>query len=180
MATIDQKERYRQRAALCYEIAATMTGDKAASMVRLGDTYSALAKNPDHARPGTFVPIEKYADPQCEKCGETVKLTHSLPRTEIMPAMQAFHCDTCGETLIWKGEIGPSGRKRRRAELSNQTETHYVAISFEQVEGGGFAPGQAVECVDARVAMLRAELMARDKTNAGAVAFSRRGNSDLR
>ena len=29
----------------------------------------------------------------------------------------------------------------------------------------------------ARTAMLRAELMARDKANAGSVAFSRRGNS---
>jgi hypothetical protein len=178
MATIDQKERYRQRAALCYEIARTMTGERAASMVRLADTYSALAENPDALRPGTFMPPAKYADPECKKCGKKMRLTHSLPRTKIMPAMQAFRCDACGETLIWKGEIGSSGRKRTATEQSNRIETHYVAISFTRVEGGGLAPGQAVECSDARAAMLRAELMARDTANAGSVAFSRRGNSD--
>jgi predicted RNA-binding Zn-ribbon protein involved in translation (DUF1610 family) len=179
MATIDQKQRYRQHAALCYELAKSMAGEKAASMVRLGDTYSALADNPDKTRPGIFAPAEKYADPECKKCGKKMKLTHALPRTEIMPAMQAFRCDTCGETLIWKSEIGSSGRRRVGTHLSDQTETHYVAISFTQEEGGGFAPGQAVECRDAYVAILRAELMARDKTNAGSVAFSRRETSGL-
>jgi hypothetical protein len=134
-----------------------MAGEKAASMVRLGDTYSALADNPDKTRSGIFAPAEKYAEPECKKCAKKMKLTHSLPRTEIMPAMQAFRCDACGETLIWKGGVGSSGRKR----------------------AGRFAPGQAVECRDAHVAILRAELMARDKTNAGSVAFSRRENSDL-
>jgi hypothetical protein len=47
MTTIDQKECYLQQAALCYEIAASATGERAASMVRLGDTYSALAEDPD-------------------------------------------------------------------------------------------------------------------------------------
>jgi hypothetical protein len=36
MAVVDQNERYRRQAALCYEIAAKMTPKKAASMVRLG------------------------------------------------------------------------------------------------------------------------------------------------
>jgi hypothetical protein len=40
MATIDQKERGRQRAALCYDIAAT------SSMKRLGDSYAGLAEPP--------------------------------------------------------------------------------------------------------------------------------------
>jgi hypothetical protein len=47
MATIDQKERYRQRAALCYEIAATLSADTAASMRRLGDSYTGLAETSD-------------------------------------------------------------------------------------------------------------------------------------
>jgi hypothetical protein len=65
MATVDQKERYRRQAALCYEIAETMTGERAASMVRLGDTYSALAVDPDKLRPGIFVPAAKYIHPKC-------------------------------------------------------------------------------------------------------------------
>jgi hypothetical protein len=177
MATIDQRERYGRHAALCYEIAMSMTGERAASMVRLGDTYSALAEGPDALRSDTFMPPVKYADPECKKCRKKMRLTHSLPRTEIMPAMQAFRCDSCGETLIWKSDISSARRRRPRTELSSQTR--YVAISFTQGEGGSFAPGQAVQCNDARSAILRAELMARAKENAGSVAFSRRGNSDL-
>jgi hypothetical protein len=45
MAIVDQKERYRRQAALCYEIAATMAGERAISMARLGDAYAALATN---------------------------------------------------------------------------------------------------------------------------------------
>ena len=47
MTTIDQKERYLQQAALCYEIAGTMSGEGAASMVRLAEIYAALAEDPD-------------------------------------------------------------------------------------------------------------------------------------
>ena len=50
-----------------------------------------------------------------------------------------------------------------------------MAISFRQVESKGCAPGQAIECADAETAILRAELMARDKANIGSAAFSRRG-----
>jgi len=63
-------------------------------------------------------------------------------------------------------------------EPADRSETHYVAISFTQVEDGDFAPGQAVECSDEEAAILRAELMMRDKGNVGSVAFSRRGNPD--
>jgi hypothetical protein len=56
MAVVDQKERYRRQAALCYDIAATMTGERATSMLLLGDTYSALAVNPDGLPPTVFVP----------------------------------------------------------------------------------------------------------------------------
>ena len=47
MTTIDQKECYLQQAALCYEIAGTMSGEGAASMVRLAEIYGALAEDPD-------------------------------------------------------------------------------------------------------------------------------------
>jgi hypothetical protein len=96
-----------------------------------------------------------------------------------MPAMQAFRCDSRGKTLIWKSDIPWSRRPRLLREPSNRSETCYFAISFTPLEDGGFAPGQAVECADARVAVLRAELMGRDKAKAGSLAFSRRGNSDL-
>jgi hypothetical protein len=55
-------------------------------------------------RPGIFVPAAKYIHPNCEKCVTKMSLTHSLPRTDIMPAMQAFRCDSCGETLICKSK----------------------------------------------------------------------------
>jgi hypothetical protein len=38
MAIVDQKQRYRRQAALCYELAAKMFRARAASMIRLGDT----------------------------------------------------------------------------------------------------------------------------------------------
>jgi hypothetical protein len=78
--------------------------DRAASMIRIGDTYSALAEDRDKLRPSIFVPAAKYIHPNCEKCGTKMRLTHSLPRTDIMPAMQALRCDSCGETLIWKSK----------------------------------------------------------------------------
>jgi predicted RNA-binding Zn-ribbon protein involved in translation (DUF1610 family) len=179
MATIDQKERYRRQAALCYEIAKAMEGERADSMVRLGDAYSALAETPSKFRRGIFTPTEKYAEPECEKCGKKMKLTHSLPRTDIMPAMQAFRCDACGETMIWKGESSSSRKRSAGTDQPHRSETHYVAISFRQVEGKVFSPGQAIECNGADTAILRAELMMRDKMNAGSVAFSRQGSPDL-
>jgi predicted RNA-binding Zn-ribbon protein involved in translation (DUF1610 family) len=88
-------------------------------MVRLGDTYSALAENPVKARSGIFVPPAKYVDPMCGKCGKKMRLSQSLPRTEIMPAMQVFRCDGCGKTLIWKGErFSGAETGRHRADQS--------------------------------------------------------------
>jgi len=93
MAVVDQKERYRQQAALCYEIAAELVGERAISMMRLGDTYAALAVDPHRLLPNIFTSRKKYVDPTCPKCGQKMHLTHSLPRTGIMPAMQAYiHC----------------------------------------------------------------------------------------
>jgi hypothetical protein len=56
---------------------------------------------------------------------------------------------------------------------------YYVALPFVSVEGGGLAPGQAVECPHAAAAIRRAEALSRDEANAGAVAFSRNGSPDL-
>ena len=63
MAIVDQKERYRRQAALCYEIAATMDGERAISMIRLGDTYAALAT----ACCQTFLPHGKNMSIRCAR-----------------------------------------------------------------------------------------------------------------
>jgi predicted RNA-binding Zn-ribbon protein involved in translation (DUF1610 family) len=172
---MDQKERYRRHATLCYEIAAGMTGARAASMTRLGDTYAALAVDADQPL-NAFVPATKYAEPRCRKCGKQMHVTLTLPRTDIMPAMQAFRCDACGETLIWKGKHARGGEAHAGvADPIENLLTQYVAASFR---GGGqdFAPGPVIECPDAQTAILRAELMAGETMITGAVAFSRRVN----
>lgn len=104
MAGIDQKGRYRQRAALCYDIAATISGDSATAMKRLGDTYANLAEDRNHPQIGIFVTTERNDRPQCVKCGREMRFTYSLPRTATLRAMQAFRCDGCNETMIWKGK----------------------------------------------------------------------------
>jgi len=53
---------------------------------------------------------------------------------------------------------------------------YYVALPFTPVEEGGLAPGQAVECPSGAAAIRRAQAMSCDKTNAGAVAFSKQGD----
>ena len=57
VAIIDQKERYRRQAALCYELAKTMDGERAESMVRLGDAYSDLAETPGTFREHIFTGV---------------------------------------------------------------------------------------------------------------------------
>jgi hypothetical protein len=56
---------------------------------------------------------------------------------------------------------------------------YYVALPFVHVDGGGLAPGQAVECHQERAAVRRAQTLAANEGNAGAIAFSRRGNPDI-
>jgi len=63
MAKVNQKDRYRQRASLCYEIAATMFGDKATSMKRLGDIYAGLIEDFDKSRTDGFVITGKNVRP---------------------------------------------------------------------------------------------------------------------
>jgi hypothetical protein len=169
MAVLDQKERYRRQASLCYDIAATMTGERAMSMLRLGDTYASLAIDPARLLPNDFSSPRTYVDPVCKKCGEKMRWTHSVPQTEIIPGTQAFHCDACKETLIWNSEA-PSTPKSRWI-------TRYVALSFRRI-GSDFVPGPAVECPDAALAIQRAGLMARDKEISGVVVFARSGNPE--
>jgi hypothetical protein len=181
MAVVDQKERYRRQAALCYEIAAKMTPKKSASMVRLGDTYAALAVDRDRRAPNIFVPTKRFEQPHCKVCGRKMRLACALPRTRTLPSMQAFCCDRCGETLIWRG-ASPSHLSTRRQSPStarpegSRWTRRYVAISFRRVENR-FSPGEAIECPDARLAVRRAQLMMREKETVGAVAFSRRSNA---
>jgi hypothetical protein len=68
---MDQKERYRRHATLCYEIAAAMTRERAASMTRLGDTYAALAVDTDQpqTRQGNARDFE-LAESGSLKCSE--------------------------------------------------------------------------------------------------------------
>lgn len=56
---------------------------------------------------------------------------------------------------------------------------YYVALPFTSEEGGGLAPGQAIECPSGAAAIRRAEAIALHETNAGAVAFSRSGDPNL-
>jgi len=56
---------------------------------------------------------------------------------------------------------------------------YYVALPFTRLAEGGLAPGQPIECPHASAAIRRAETIARDARNAGAVAFSRQGNPDV-
>lgn len=55
---------------------------------------------------------------------------------------------------------------------------YYVALPFTDIEGG-LAPGQAVECPSGAATVRRARAMSCDKSNAGAVAFSRSGDPNL-
>jgi hypothetical protein len=78
MAVVDQKERYRRQAALCYEIA-TKAPKKAASMVRLGDTYSALeGEHQTHLSPQRDLSSRtaRYAE---GKCGSPVRFPVPAP-----------------------------------------------------------------------------------------------------
>jgi len=60
------KERFRGQAALCYEIAATMSCEGAAAILRLADSYASLAIA-DRLPPNPLVPATTV--PFCNKCG---------------------------------------------------------------------------------------------------------------
>lgn len=53
--------------------------------------------------------------------------------------------------------------------------TYYVALPFV-VADDGLAAGEAVECLSANAAVMRAEALSRKPGCAGAVAFSRTGD----
>ena len=119
MAKVNQKDRYRQRAALCYEIAATMFGDKAISMKRLGDIYAGLIEDFDKPRTEGFLVTGSSDRPKCVKCGKAMRHTYSLPHTNTLPAMQAFCCDGCRETIICKVSVTDveNGSREKLAEI---------------------------------------------------------------
>jgi hypothetical protein len=56
--------------------------------------------------------------------------------------------------------------------------TYYVALPFVRT-AEGVAPGEAQEMPNEGAAIRRAELMSRDPTNAGALAFKRSGDPNL-
>jgi hypothetical protein len=103
-----------------------------------------------------------------------------MHRNPHLPPMQAFRCDACSETLIWKGELPPPTNARSGRDTAGDMDVHRVALSFRQTGNRRLAPGQSVECIDEQTAILRAELMMRDKSVVGAVAFSRRASVDFR
>ena len=55
---------------------------------------------------------------------------------------------------------------------------YFVALPFIEVDGG-LAPGEAIEFPNGATAIGRAQAMAYNKDNAGAVAFSRSGDPNL-
>jgi hypothetical protein len=55
---------------------------------------------------------------------------------------------------------------------------YYVALPFTRLDEG-LVPGEAVECHDGAAAIRRAEALACDPVNAGAIAFSRQGSPEL-
>jgi hypothetical protein len=55
---------------------------------------------------------------------------------------------------------------------------YYVALLCIHAEGG-LAPGEAVECPSGGAAIRRAQAMAFNEVNAGAMAFSRSGDPNL-
>ena len=54
--------------------------------------------------------------------------------------------------------------------------TYHVALPFVKSEAG-LVPGDAVECVDADLAVVTAMALSMSKDNVGAIAFSRTGDS---
>jgi hypothetical protein len=53
--------------------------------------------------------------------------------------------------------------------------SYFVALPFVAADDG-VAPGEPVECQSARVAILRAEYLARREAVVGSIAFSRSGD----
>ncbi len=53
--------------------------------------------------------------------------------------------------------------------------TYFVALPFVAADDG-IAPGEAVECLSARAAILRAEYLSRRAGIVGSIAFSRSGD----
>jgi len=57
--------------------------------------------------------------------------------------------------------------------------TYYVALPFQEDDGGTPVAGTAEECQTSTTALRRAEILSRTAGNIGAVAFSRNGDPML-
>jgi hypothetical protein len=86
-----------------------------------------------------------------------------------MPAAQAISIVRLGDS--YAALTCTTSQSPREGDASRTPR--YIAVSFRRVWNNGFAPGPAIECPDATLAIRRAELMAREEHIAGAVAFSR-------
>ena len=114
---------------------------------------------------------------------QAINVKHVVAKGEACTPPTFDHCAVAIHLSFRHGAIDQKERCRRlaarrrrpRREPSKRSATRYFAISFTKVGDRGFAPGQAVECGNARAAILRAKGMVRDKANAGSVAFSRSG-----
>jgi hypothetical protein len=176
MVDADRKSRYRYRAVACYETAATRPPEEMRPLLRLGDTYAALAADRSRTLPQVFVSLRNFDHTLCPGCGQAMQPGYSFRRTKWLPAAQVFWCRSCQETLFWRGVV-PSHRPKDRPISSGGRFTRYIAAAFRRA-GDGFAPGPVVECPDAELAVQRAQLMVREPEIAGAVAFSRAENAD--
>lgn len=134
-------------------------------MLRLGDAYAALAVTPNLSRHEVFA-AQKLADPVCDKCGKRMRLVRLAPVPDEGPLAQGFRCSACGETRALETQA------LRGRPASSSVEQHHVAVSFRRFKKA-VAPGPAIECPDAEMAIQRAELMLRQRDIVGAVAFSR-------
>jgi hypothetical protein len=107
---VSQKARYRRQASLCYEIAATLDGERVAAMVHLGDVYAGLAAEPDEPLRFAAVSLargETRGDdgedaPECPRCRSAMRRTGSLAPSGPLPAREMFRCRGCGEALVCK------------------------------------------------------------------------------
>lgn len=66
-------------------------------------------------------------------------------------------------------------RRAARSQGVAMDVTYYVAMPFVMADDG-LAPGEAVECLSANAAVMRAEALSRKPGCVGAVAFSRTGD----
>lgn len=78
-----------------------------------------------------------------------------------------------GNWTIWPTDSNAAVQTQGATQMSEVT--YYVALPFV-FSDDGIAPGEAVECLSANAAVMRAEALSRKPGHAGAIAFSRTGD----